>query len=452
MSIPTNQDERPVEGRQASLPVTVLNTSVPVQQSGEWLVVPGRSDQLDVFGRARSAEPRMTFAWSAPYGLDPLTWQTMSSGAGNGATWSANTRAITLALAGNAGYAIRQTYRYTPYQPGRSQQIQMTGVMGNPVSGAIKRIGQFDASNGLFWQQGADGTLAVVRRSSTSGSIIDTVVPRASWNIDRFDGTGPSGVVLDLTKDQVWTIEYGWLGIATARWGLYLNGQTYYCHQEYYANIEPISYMQSATLPLRYEISAAGAGVTASMVQICTSINSEGGYFDAPSYVYSAGRDITAAISTASEAPIVALRPLTTFGTVPNRTSIRIIGFDALAISAPLRCRMLYFPPGSANPITGGAWAQPNAESAVEVNVSATAVNVAGSYEIGRALIGSSTGATSRFAASTRIVQTFPVTIDAAGAGNPLTSSAGANPAYVVLTGLGASATAAGGLEWEEIR
>ncbi len=402
----------------------------------------------DAFGRQRVVSPSLIFATSSAYDASPMIWETRASGAGNGAAWDTNSRGVVLTLAA-AGYVVRQTYRYVTYQPGRSQFVTLTGTMGAAVSGVVKRIGQFDAANGLFFEQGATGVLRVVRRTSTSGSPVDTAVAQADWNIDTLDGTGASGITLDVAKDQIYILDYGWLGTATVRFGIYHDGHISYVHAMDHANILSVSYMQTATLPLRYEISAAGTAAT--MLQICAAVASEGGYFEAPAYTFSGGREIAAAISVNSpETPIIAIRPALTFGGIPNRITIQVTSIDVLALSASVRWRLLYYPMGSANPVTGGAWASANGASGVEVNASGTALSLAGAYTVQGGFVGSSTGGTNRAAATEHIIQTLPLTLDMAGANSPLSSNVGANPAYLVLAAIGTGATAAGWIDWQE--
>jgi hypothetical protein len=131
----------------------------------------------DAFGRTRVASPTINFASNSGYGLEPLVFETRTDGVDNTAVWNANTRAVVLTLT-NAGYVVRQSYTHIIYQPGRSQFLTLTGVIGSAVPGAIKRVGQFDAKNGLFFEQGATGIFSVVRRSSTSGSTVDVSIPQ----------------------------------------------------------------------------------------------------------------------------------------------------------------------------------------------------------------------------------------------------------------------------------
>ena len=406
----------------------------------------------DAFGRTRVASPTINFASNSGYGLEPLVFETRTDGVDNTAVWNANTRAVVLTLT-NAGYVVRQSYAHIIYQPGRSQFLTLTGVIGSAVPGAIKRVGQFDAKNGLFFEQGATGIFSVVRRSSTSGSTVDVSIPQSEWNIDRLDGTGASGYTLDVSKDNIYIIDYGWLGTATVRYGLYIDGNIIYVHAMHHANILATSYMQTASLPFRYEISGTPASV-ATLQQICCASSSEGGYIETPAYKFSAVRELAAAVSTASEAAIIALRPKVTFEGIPNHIRIRIADKDVTAITNPVRWAIRYYPPGVADPVTGGSWVSANDQSGVEVNISGTAASIANSYALSQGFsITTGTGGNARGSERTDFFQTTILTLSACAlADSPLTSNANGLPAHIVLTGLGASATAAAVLEWEEVR
>lgn len=47
----------------------------------------------------------------------------------------------------------------------------------------------------------------VIRRGGT-----DTTIPQSSWNVDRLDGTGPSGATLNLSKGNIFQIVFTWYG------------------------------------------------------------------------------------------------------------------------------------------------------------------------------------------------------------------------------------------------
>jgi hypothetical protein len=75
------------------------------------------------------------------------------------------------------------------------------------------------------------------------------------FNLDKLDGTGPSGYVLDLTKMQMIFIDYSWYGAGKVRFGLRaVDGRIIYFHEIYNNNTNRKAYMRSSNLPGRFEI------------------------------------------------------------------------------------------------------------------------------------------------------------------------------------------------------
>jgi len=94
----------------------------------------------------------------------------------------------------------------------------------------------------------ANITYAVVSKT------VDVKIPQSSWNIDKCDGTGPSGFNIDLTKMQMFYIDYSWYGAGFVRWGFRgPTGDVIYCHKLVNNNFNNEAYMRSGNLPARYE-------------------------------------------------------------------------------------------------------------------------------------------------------------------------------------------------------
>lgn len=88
---------------------------------------------------------------------------------------------------------------------------------------------------------------------------IDTRVPQSQW-LDKLDGTGPSGYTLDLTRMQMFYIDYSWYGAGFIRWGLRTGkGQVTYVHQQTNNNVQYEAYMRSGNMAARYESNGVGA-------------------------------------------------------------------------------------------------------------------------------------------------------------------------------------------------
>lgn len=238
------------------------------------------SPSIDAFGRSRVSSPETLFNSKQIFDNSPLFFDDQqTSGSGTTSTYSNATASSTLAVsASTAGTRIRQTFQRFNYQPGKSHLVIITGNLKGSGGGAgiTRRLGYFDDNNGLFFQDNA-GTVQVVRRTSTSGSPVDNTVSQSSWNLDKMDGTGPSGVTIDFTKSQIYVIDFEWLGVGRIRLGFVVAGIIYYCHQFLNANVLTNVYMSTPNLPIRFSIANDGTGAASSIIQICSTVIAEGG-------------------------------------------------------------------------------------------------------------------------------------------------------------------------------
>jgi hypothetical protein len=83
---------------------------------------------------------------------------------------------------------------------------------------------------------------------------IDTRVAQSQFNMDKVDGTGPSGFNLDLNKMQMLYMDYSWYGAGAIRYGFKnQRGEIIYAHRTPNANYRTEAYMRSGNLPTRYE-------------------------------------------------------------------------------------------------------------------------------------------------------------------------------------------------------
>lgn len=258
----------------ARLMTTVAATGTPTDP-----IYTAFSDgEVDAFGRLRVANPYTLFDSQARYDNDS-SFDT-STASGGTATFVTNQSATAMAVTTtNGSQVVRQSFRYFPYQPGKSLLIFTTFCMGAPKTNLSQRVGYFDANNGIFLSQ--DGTTININlRTSTSGSPVTTSVPQSSWNADKLNGSGPSQLTLDLTKTQIFYVDLEWLGVGIVRTGFVIGGKYINCHTFYNANTTNTTvYMTTAILPIRYEILNTGTTASSStLTQICSSVISEGGY------------------------------------------------------------------------------------------------------------------------------------------------------------------------------
>jgi hypothetical protein len=244
--------------------------------NGQLITIGGNN--VDAFGRLRVSEPLTIFDSKNIMSKNNLFDESTANG--GTVSYTANKSTVNLNVTEAASSkTIRQSKRVMSYQPGKSLLIFNTFVMNTLTANLKQKVGLFDANNGIFFT--ADGTtLKIVRRTYTSGAAVDTEISQSSWNGDTLNGTGASGYTLNAATSNILFIDIEWLGVGAVRVGFVINGQLITAHTFYNANSLTTVYMQTANLPIRYEIERAGtltAG-TYTLQQICSSCISEGGY------------------------------------------------------------------------------------------------------------------------------------------------------------------------------
>jgi hypothetical protein len=235
------------------------------------------SPNIDAFGRLRVSTPFTLFDSSHRFDDNGL-WSTGLVTNGT-ATFNSAQGLIDLSVTAAAGSeVIRETTKVFSYQPGKSLLVLNTFVMSPAKTNLKQRVGYYGTQNGLYLQLN-NSTLSFVERSLVTGSVTESVVNQSSWNVDKMDGTGPSGITLDIAKAQILFMDIEWLGLGTVRMGFVIDGNFHVCHKFHHANLITSTYITTASLPLRYEITNTGVTSGASTLkQICSTVLSEGGY------------------------------------------------------------------------------------------------------------------------------------------------------------------------------
>ena len=233
---------------------------------------------FDAFGRLRISSPLTLFDSSHRY-RDNNLWSSLAA-VGGTHSFNQNQGLIEMTVNSLAGSSvIRETTKVFSYQAGKSLLVMNTFVMAPSAENLRQRVGYFGTDNGMYFQLDGD-TISFVERSLVNGSpATETTVPLSAWNGDKLDGNGSSGFTLNITKAQIFWMDIEWLGLGTVRCGFVINGQFIVCHSFHHANLISSTYITTASLPLRYEITnkAATSG-SHTLKQVCSTVISEGGY------------------------------------------------------------------------------------------------------------------------------------------------------------------------------
>ena len=394
------------------------------------------SPNIDAFGRLRVSTPFTLFDSSHRFADNGL-WS-ISTATGGTSTFNSAQGLIDLSVTASSGSeVIRETTKVFSYQPGKSLLVLSTFVMSAAKTNLRQRIGYYGASNGYYLEQ--DGsTVNFVERTSVSGSLVNTPIAQASWNVDPMNGTGASGITLDLTKAQILFMDLEWLGVGTVRIGFVINGNFYVCHKFQHANIIASTYITTASLPLRYEITNTGATSGASTLkQICSTVLSEGGY------------ELTG-LQQAIGIPINSPRTLGIAGTFYPVISLRlkstrldgIVILTALSIM-PISTGNFNWQMVATGTTTGGSWVSAGTNSCVDYNITGTSFSTTG----GRVLASGFFNASNQGAGQVDILKEalFKFQLER----NALTSTP--YELTLIIASNGSSDTVVASMDWEEI-
>ena len=365
------------------------------------------SANLDAFSRLRVSNPQILFSSQFTYDLNPILLERITNETGATISYDSTNRCalMTFSSTPTGGKAYMQSYEYLPYQPGRSQLTLVTFNMNGGVANTMKFAGLSDGVNGFEFQ--LNGTTKQFTVYSASGNGTETVA-QSSWNLDKLDGTGKSGITLDVTKTQILVIDFQALYVGRVRMGFDMGGSIVYAHEFKHANLVQYPYIQSANLPVRCGMTSTGT-VSTTMNFVCCAVISEGGTDDINTfgYTFELNTSLTAA-TTGTHA--FTLRPKTTFNGIANRMRVAYIDVEVFnAGNQAVRWDLCI-----GQSITSGTWSDVNTTySGTEVNTGATlsgspAIVIDAGWVPGS---GSAHGLV-----NTAIISRYPITLDASGA------------------------------------
>ena len=348
----------------------VGNALPVVGVEGSPLTVSFDGATVDSFGRLRTSSPYTIFDNYFTLDDKPRVWDTQNVIAST-YSFDANLSCVKMNVTNASGSkVIRQTKKYFQYQPGKSLLSLNTFVMNEGKANLVQRVGYFDNRDGIFLEREGN-TAYIVKRSSVSGSPVDTRISQTNWNGDKLDGSGSSKLHLNLDKSQIFFTDIEWLGVGSVRTGFIIDGEYQITHTFNHANLESNVYMTQATLPVRYEIENIGTTTGASTLkQICSTVISEAGYAPA-AITRSASTALTGLeMSQTDFRPLLSIRlKQGEMDHVVLPSKLTLYGLQ----TTPFVYKLIH----NAN-IIGGSWSTTGSDSVVEYNVNATTLGVGG--------------------------------------------------------------------------
>lgn len=226
----------------------------------------------DLFGRVKTAEPFVLASLALTTGKLPDYYSEKIT-AGATSTYVADQSVVNMSVTTTGDKITRQTIRYNIYQPGKSLEYEFTfNLNANNQNGNFtSRAGGFDDDNGFFFEY-TNGKMYIVKRTSISGSVVETKVEQKDWNINQ----NYPDYDFSSSKVHIGYIELQWLGVGSVIVGVRRNREEIPLHHFKHAGLTTTTYTTTGNFPVRYEIESTGGPGT--LRQICSSVTSEGGY------------------------------------------------------------------------------------------------------------------------------------------------------------------------------
>lgn len=223
-------------------------------------------------GRLKVSNPEITFFNTFQYGIETDVWDT-STVNGGAVVFDSTTSSVDMSVTSTLNSeCIRQTINVQRYIPGRASELTFAVKLTTPVSGIRRRFGLFDGTDGIYFEDnGGDYACVLI----SNGTV--TRVARTSWNGDKLDGGGVSGITADATKQQIICLDYEWYGAGQVIFSFVINGEKQVVHTFNTGNVLVIPWCKTPFLPIRLELkNTTGVAGTHHMYQGSNSLIMEG--------------------------------------------------------------------------------------------------------------------------------------------------------------------------------
>lgn len=330
----------------------------------------------DLLGRVRTTAPRQIFQAQWGFNGQPLSWSNQTTGAGTieGPEITGHNFIKLTTSPASGDKIVYQTKRYWRYQPSRTHTVTFAVGFREGKINSRKRVGQFDDGiDGWYLQQNGDNEIEFVVASTASGSQTEVVIPRSSWNFDKVDGTGPSGLNLtkeDLQKIRVWEISFVWYGASVVQFAFTDGQRLVVLHREKFSGVYlDRPFTKTAFLPLRLEIENVGAVSGGSNMTVGSiSFDIENGEAVEFGYQFDVSNKVNSRLINSNTTPtyLLAVRPKLTVNGIANRGVIIPNNIELLSTDD------LYLETVVGGQATGGTWTDNGSNSISEYSENIT--------------------------------------------------------------------------------
>lgn len=145
-------------------------------------------------------------------------------------------------------------------EPGQGVSCVFAAAFFNSIdiTGVIEIAGVGNDTDGFFFGS-VDGLFGILHRNNS----VDTFITQNQWNVDKMDGTGTSGIVLDTTLGNIYKIQY--LRLEFGNINFYIEsaetGQFVLVHQIEYTNNNTAPSLSNPGIQLMAQVSSTGGEI-----------------------------------------------------------------------------------------------------------------------------------------------------------------------------------------------
>jgi len=166
----------------------------------------GRVSENSIFGDKIVAQRQSALAMSFCYNLDTRQYVTELNTTGS--VSRNDSKLLVSTGTDSAGKAVFETVKSLIYKAAHDAYCNFTFILTPGVANSRQKIGIFNSSDGFsIGFEGEDFAIFRDRNSSNAET-----VTQQNFNVDKLDGTGSSGFVLDKTKLNLCKINFGYQG------------------------------------------------------------------------------------------------------------------------------------------------------------------------------------------------------------------------------------------------
>jgi hypothetical protein len=269
------------------------------------------------FGEITVAELTPVVQYDFTYAINSDMVSTVLTGSGNAVQDGTVLLSLSTGSTTNSSASLLSK-RCIRYKPGQGARGVWSAIYTQGVLGSTQYAGLGTDLDGYFI--GFNGTqFTTLRRANGT----EYFTPQSSWNTDKLDGTGSSGMTLDPTKGNIFMINFQWYGFGTINWYIsdWNTARFILVHKENYENRNITTSTQNNIFPVYYKVTN-----TTNNMNIILKSSSFAGFIEGKIYYMGPqyGIDASKAIQSTNFTPILTIRNRSIFNAKKNWIPIHL--------------------------------------------------------------------------------------------------------------------------------